>query len=378
MSSTTHSATHTPLQFYLSALDGEANATDITFDGADISLPSVDAEAVLFMKASVARSIFKIQTDASDVNTITSSDDVKYYVDFTSNIDPSGSINPVHFMMDISQNDEVPTGYANFASKNPVRKFQYNGFNQTTNELDSNRMLVKHDFARHIIRDNYGGLIANQLDIFDHEDAWKTAMSLEGLRLYKALYDALTTAEGLVQTDASSGNTNFSRVLLRHIIANDPGRLDASGGATDNSLNNYKEGQLQQTEGVQPVPLVAGDVIAFLLTLKEDASQNTIHQDATNAGLGRTYLCKLCLIDDTDSAINFNNTQPNDTLDFARVDFTGSAVTNDVTFQALLHSTLKTKTATTNSYYTRQQTGTPDDFFTFHGLTGGTALPVII
>ena len=375
MSSTTHTATHTPLQFYLSALDGEANATDITFDGSDISLPSVDAEAVLFMKASVVRSIFKIQTDASDVNTITSSDDVKFFGDFTSNIDPSGSINPVHFMMDISQNNEVPTGYVNFASKNPVRKFQYNGFNQTTNELDDNRMLVKHDFARHIVRDNYGGLISNQLDIFDHEDAWKTAMSLEGLRLYKALYDALTTAEGLVQTDASSGNTNFSRVLLRHIIANDPGRLDASGGdSTGTSLNDYVEGQLQQTEGVQPVPLVAGDVIAFLLTLKEDANQNTIHQDATGAA-SRTYLCKLCLIDDSDSTINFNNTQPNDTLDFARVDFSG-AVTNDATFKALLHSTLKTKTATTTSYYTRQQTGTPDDFFTFHGLSGS-ALPVI-
>ena len=177
-----------------------------------------------------------------------------------------------------------------------------------------------------------------------------------------------------VQTDASANSNNFSRVLLEQIIANDPGRLDASGGATDDDPTNYIDGQLQQTEGVQPVPLIAGDVLAFLLTLSEDASQNTIQDNPGNTS--KKYLCKVCLIDDTKNHTDYINTVPNDTLDFTRTSI-GAQSSSRPVLDALMNSTLSINFSKSNiTYYTRQHDGSTVSFNTFHGLSSD--IPTIV
>tara|TARA_A100001015_G_scaffold96050_1_gene106788 strand:- start:953 stop:2086 length:1134 start_codon:yes stop_codon:yes gene_type:complete len=305
------SATHTPLEFRMDNLEVDMSLAQLVFDGTDIGEVAIATHAVLFMKVSHARSIFKIQTDSIDVDGVYDSTDTKYYIDVSGTLDdPSFIINPMHAMMDISATGEVPQ-YSLHASKNAVRTGS--GATGAGTDLSDVDMLVKHDSIRYFLKENYGGTLGSQMDLLDDEDEIKLLSAVRGVALAKVLYTKFKAAhDASPLTDASNGSDNMTRVIMEHIISEDPGRLEMSSNLWNGSYNTYVEGQLQNFEGIQPVPFVPGDVISFKLTVGSNASQPKIDSIASPTTT-RDYLIKLCLIEDgSGSDLRYVNTVPND------------------------------------------------------------------
>lgn len=207
----------------------------------------VSASAVYNIKLSDMLNVFKFQSDSFDVND-TDASDIKYYVFDASNAWPTDLVlNPAN--ADMSNNPIFATGGDILANKNKV----------------------KHDFVRYLALKLFN--TAYGVDLFSNEDALLTDLVSKGATAHAAIKTALaavsTTAAGLANTDANglkyatndlSGNTNFSRELLRQVAYAAPARF---AGISDIS-------------GVQSVPLQADDTINFKVSISADAAQHNL------------------------------------------------------------------------------------------------------
>lgn len=207
----------------------------------------VSASAVYNIKLSDMLAVFKFQSDSFDVND-TDASDIKYYVFDASNAWPTDLVlNPAN--ADMSNNPIFATGGDILANKNKV----------------------KHDFVRYLALKLFN--TAYGVDLFSNEDALLTDLVSKGATAHAAIKTALaavsTTAAGLANTDANglkyatndlSGNTNFSRELLRQVAYAAPARFSATSNIS----------------GVQSVPLQADDTINFKVSISADAAQHNL------------------------------------------------------------------------------------------------------
>ena len=207
----------------------------------------VSASAVYNIKLSDMLAVFKFQSDSFDVND-TDASDIKYYVFDASNAWPTNLVlNPAN--ADMSNNPIFATGGDILANKNKV----------------------KHDFVRYLALKLFN--TAYGVDLFSNEDALLTDLVSKGATAHAAIKTALaavsTTAAGLANTDANglkyatndlSGNTNFSRELLRQVAYAAPARFSATSDIS----------------GVQSVPLQADDTINFKVSISADAAQHNL------------------------------------------------------------------------------------------------------
>lgn len=217
----------------------------------------VSAVATFNIKRSVMRSVFKFQSDSSDINDVDASD-TKYYV-FMNNWPLDASLNPAHALMTLSP--MLATG----------------------GDIHGNKNLVKHDFVRYLAYKLFNTV--HGVDLFSNEDALLNDISTKGRTAKNSIHTSLdnvsttstVTGAGALSTDSSnykyttndaSGNTNICRELIRQIGSVAPGRFNY--GVSDVSGVDLSGNPLRE------VPIETGDSINFKLTITPNATQNVL------------------------------------------------------------------------------------------------------
>jgi hypothetical protein len=233
----------------------------------------VSASAVYNIKLSDMLKVFKFQSDSFDVND-TDASDIKYYVFDASNAWPTNLVlNPAN--ADMSNNPIFATG----------------------GDIVLNKNKVKHDFVRYLALKLFN--TAYGVDLFSNEDALLTDLVSKGATAHAAIKTALaavsTTAAGLADTDvnglkyatnALTGETNFSRELLRQVAYAAPARFSATSDIS----------------GVQSVPLQVDDTINFKVSISADAAQHNLTGVAGPFDV-RVYQIRLVLKDEPTNVV---------------------------------------------------------------------------
>jgi hypothetical protein len=228
----------------------------------------VSASAVYNIKLSDMLNIFKFQTDSFDVNDISASD-IKYYV--------------------FSEDPDWPTDLV----LNPANAdMSNNPISATGGDIAANKNKVKHDFVRYLALKLFN--TAYGVDLFSNEDALLGDLVSKGATAHTAIKTALaavnTTAADLSNnvdvsgnfyaTNALTGETNFSRELLRQVAYAAPSRFSATSDIS----------------GVQSIPLQADDTINFKVSISADAAQHNLTSVAGPFDV-RVYQIRLVLKD---------------------------------------------------------------------------------
>jgi len=231
----------------------------------------ISATAVYNIKLSDMRNVFKFQSDSFDVNDLSASD-IKYYVFSAAPTWPTDLVlNPAN---------------ADMSNATPP----FSPIFLTSSEVLANKNKVKHDFVRYLALKLFN--TAYGVDLFKNEDALLTDLVSKGATAHSAIKTALdarnTTASDLSNnvdsdgrfyaTNALTGNTNFSRELLRQVASVAPGRFSATSDIS----------------GVQSVPLADGDTISFKVSVSAYPAQHTLTGVAGPFDI-RVYQIKLVL-----------------------------------------------------------------------------------
>ena len=255
------------INFTLGALDTSFNLDLSGTLGATAPVVlTTDATAVFYVKLSDMRAVFKYQTDAFDVNDISSSD-IKYYV-YKTNWPAALYINPAHAMM--NKTESVST-YA-------------------LSVYDTSKNLLKHDYLRYLSYRLFNTPFG--VDLFSNDTALLETIATKGATVHSNIQTSLATVDtsnvaGTLDAsgfryfvNSDSTNTNLSRELLRQIASAAPTRF-----------NNVTD-----TSGVQSIPFVVEDSINILLTVYATPGQNAL--TGVVAIPARTYTIKLVMKSD--------------------------------------------------------------------------------
>jgi hypothetical protein len=263
---------------------------------ASITDISANARGVYYLTKTQAKAIFKFQTDSFDVSNNPTSD-IKYSIDYSAFT--GLGLNPANAMMD--------TG----ASSNPIASVDANGV-----ALDKNKMLVAHDFIRHIAKDLFGTHLG--VDLFNNEtELIKSVRSVCSdatsndvmYKINQTVKDVSTTSTATIgglegsagskyMTNANTTNANLCRVLFNQMIGAAPSRFAS----------------VQGTQNFQSLPFEVEDSINFKLTLSPASGQKLLTRTAADAEVAdRSYEIRLLVVEDSD-AVRVNTTPSNDEL----------------------------------------------------------------
>lgn len=234
------------------------------FPSATIPVLDASATAVYYASVSDMRNAFYFQSDSRDVSDNASSD-VRYYVNWPA----KAVLNPCHA----------------YVLNDPIATVDGQG------DIESTRLLVKHDFIRHIAKDLFNTHLG--VDLFSNEQALKDDLASKGndawLNNIKANIDAVSSGGNLTTdgytTNELDGSANLCRTLLLQLL-NSPAKSrlnDLSGIALDASENTFV------------IPFESGDSIQFKLILKASPGQNNVINRAT-AVADRSYIIKVNIV----------------------------------------------------------------------------------
>ena len=242
-----------------------------------------DARAVLYVKQSDAKSIFKYQTDSFDAINDPDSD-IKYFLHYDKFTDLA--INPANAMVNAAE------------SANPIALTDKDGV-----ALPANKTLLAHDFLRHIAKDLFGTHLG--VDIFNNEkelmqnirsvcsDAAEGNVMFEINKSVKKVSTESTDDEvvGLkgeagskYMTNENETNENLCRVLFGQMMENASSRFAA----------------IEQTEDEQPLPFEIDDSINFKLTVSPAADQHLLTRSSDDVA-SRSYEIRLVIVDDNEN-----------------------------------------------------------------------------
>lgn len=241
-----------------------------------------DARAVLYVKQSDAKSIFKYQTDSFD--TINDPDsDIKYFLHYDKFTDLA--INPANAMVNAAESSSAIA----LTDKDGVA-------------LPANKTLLAHDFLRHIAKDLFGTHLG--VDIFNNEkelmqnirsvcsDAAEGNVMFEINKSVKKVSTESTDSDvvGLkgeagskYMTNENETSENLCRVLFGQMMENASSRFAA----------------IEQTEDEQPLPFEIDDSINFKLTVSPAPDQHLLTRSSTNVA-SRSYEIRLVIVDDNE------------------------------------------------------------------------------
>ena len=284
------------IDFVLKQLYSKAYASLLaTIPTEQIATLDASSTGVFYMKTSDLRNIFQFQTDAININDL-SSQDMKYYVNMQ--YWPAFfDLNPANAMMD----QDLSSG---LLSVNPISTMERDG-----TQYSPTKMFVKDDFIRYLAQELFGTY--SGVDFFNNKQSLEDNIqdqcdgSAPGHSWYDishSLYSVsslngtnpglLTDISGLkYMTRYTMSSNNLCRELMNQI-----------GGADPNRFCN-----ILSTADMQPVPLYDGDSISFLLTIKPAPNQEKI-VNLTTPIPPRNYRIKIFLISDTDTT--HMNTSP--------------------------------------------------------------------
>lgn len=234
-----------------------------------------NAEAVYVIDINDMKSVFKFQTDASNVNLLdvsSSNTSLRYYVDSSA----WPSFNVANSMMDhVASVDPIASGY------------------------QTDKMMVTHDFMRHLAKGVFN--THHGVDLFNNEkDMLTNIRSIcgdgngntmgeidEALELV-----SLTSIHSSSKTDASNnkymdntytGNDNICRRLYQQLASSVSSRWSRYNWNDSSSPYLHK----------QSLPFEANDIISFNLTLNAKSDQHDL--TSTDAIQPRIYKIKLFL-----------------------------------------------------------------------------------
>lgn len=226
----------------------------------------VSAEITLTqqMTASDLSAVFYFRTDediTSELGTDTSN--VQYYVDRSKWVGGKNALNPMNGIVD--------TGYYGSNSTDHLAK-------------DFLRDMAQHLFNTHFA-----------VDIFTNEDAVVSDISGKAdVDVASTIYTLMgnvdiATANGNGQDGSGhyfqkddTANTNLTREILNQLITKSPGRFQDK-----KTMRLYSD-----VSGIYGMPFVAGDTLAYKLTVSANPSQNTTVNTGKSALQPRTYKVK--------------------------------------------------------------------------------------
>ena len=226
----------------------------------------VSAEITLTqqMTASDLSAVFFFRTDediTSELGTDTSN--VQYYVDRSKWVGGKNALNPINGIVD--------TGY-------------YGGNNSDHLAKDFLRDMAQHLFNTHFA-----------VDLFTNEDQVVTDISTKSdsdvaTTIYTLMGNVdIATANGNGQDGSGhyfqkddTANTNLTREILNQLITKSPGRFQDK-----KTMRLYGD-----VSGIYGMPFVAGDTLAYKLTVSANPSQNTTVNTGKSALQPRTYKVK--------------------------------------------------------------------------------------
>ena len=239
--------------FYLSDLDITADASLALISGIDTTAFTADATAEFSLPVAFFRNLFQYHTDASDVDDVVSTDTL-YKVNYA------------------TTSTQITS---NFITNTIV----------TANNQDSNA--VAQDLARDYVRYLAYKLFrtAQGVDLFDNETELRTNLTAECRAKLHAKFVELAD-EGVL--DANSSLANPSMKLLKQIIHIAPDRL------SDATISFVPiDGPIDTETEWFEMPLIAGDVLCFLLHIDAYPTQNSIVSAAVANPAQWTYLIKM-------------------------------------------------------------------------------------
>lgn len=272
------------VNFVLSAL--ESNAT-LGLLGNVFSSPitdiTSDARAVFYISESQIKNIFQFQTDSFD--TINDPDsDIKYFINYISFT--SVGLNPANAMLNVSEASQA------IATTDKLG-----------NDLSANKMLVAHDFMRHMADDLFGTHLG--VDLFNNEkqliknirdvcgDATESSvMSVINAAVHKVSKQSTATLTGLkgetdkYMTNENTTNENLCRVLFNQMMGAASARFAS----------------VQDTQAPQPLPFEVDDSVNFKLTIHPASGQKLLTRSASDAEVAsRSYEIRLVVVSDSDT-----------------------------------------------------------------------------
>jgi len=254
-----------------------------------------DARAVLYVKQSDAKSIFKYQTDSFDAINDPDSD-IKYFLHYDKFTDLA--INPANAMLNAAE------------SANAVALTDKN-----SDAFAANKSLLAHDFLRHISKNLFGTHLG--VDIFNNEkELIQNIRSVcsdaaEGNVMYginasvkkvstESTDDTVVGLKGdagsKYMTNENETNENLCRVLFGQMMENASARFAA----------------IEDSEDEQPLPFEVDDSINFKLTVSPAADQHLLTRTSEDVP-SRSYEIRLVIVDDED-AVKVNTPAADDEL----------------------------------------------------------------
>jgi hypothetical protein len=246
-----------------------------------------DARAIFYITQDQAKAIFKYQTDSLDVSNNTTND-IKYSIDYSAFT--ALGLNPANAMLD------APASTGAIATMDAY-----------STAIAPNKMLVAHDFIRHIADDLFGTHLG--VDLFNNEtELVQSARSVcsdaaEGNVMYEinqqvsrvstTSTEAVSGLEGdagsKYMTNANETNENLCRVLFNQMIGATPQRF----------------ADIENTEDFQSLPFEVDDSINFKLTLSAAAGQHLLTRSAGDPAVAsRSYEIRLLVTANVEGATN--------------------------------------------------------------------------
>jgi len=236
-------------EFSLEALYADVQMTVLgSLTSSAVPIMSTDATAVFTVNIDHMRSVFRFQTDSSDmIDSI--STDLRYYIRMAN----WPTLNLANAMMN------------HIESASPIAS----GF-------PSNKMLVAHDYIRYLAKKLFG--THQGVDLFNNEAALLQNVRLRcgssSGRAWALIVSKLTSVSttgddedfvvvdpaGSYTTNAFTQNTNICRELFQQMISTVPGRFST----------------LADTSAEQPLPFQVDDVISFKLTVNAASGQHLL------------------------------------------------------------------------------------------------------
>jgi hypothetical protein len=277
----------TNIDFVLEGLNNVINLTTLSTiqDGIDVSNIEADVNAIIDIKLTDMKKVFRFITDASDMDDI-NIDDTKYFVKM--NNWPSNLIlNPAHAILDISSNE-------------------YGTYENTRN-------MVKHDFVRHLANELFGSYKATEL--FTNQDYIKFDIAKKGheiswLTIKEKLNSSYKSITQPFYTDTDTDiSNNFTRDLLLQIINKNPERLQNISSIMNNDYLS--------------IPFQDGDTINFKTVIYPNPLQKNL--TGVNNISKRTYNIQLRAKED----IDFETVIPTDATFIRETNYNNSYNYND-------------------------------------------------
>ena len=266
------------IDFVLDAFNGnlEMKVKAILTPGETPSTIVADAVAVYEVTADSMKNAFYFESDSRDLSDDADSD-IKYYVNWPSTY----VLNPAHA----------------YVSRYPIATTDSRGV------IDDNRMLVKHDFLRHIAQSLFNTHLA--VDLFSNEEEVLDDIASKGDAAWrgniKSVIDAVSAggnhaSQGGYTTNALDTSANLCKVLFKQITQMDKMRFASLDTlAMDASANNLFY-----------LPFKAGDSISFKVVVNSDSTQGTIFGGNTPVP-SRSYHIKLNMVNANPSNVAVND-----------------------------------------------------------------------